>query len=111
MESLKNVQAAQQFLRFFVSMLGGPIIHLLDMLIQGGFPAENDHSQLREWAYEVGDRVFTYSLFVEDSTHFEEIFVFKRDRKIYMQGDLSKELLPKFQQHFGVHPFLSEPGS
>lgn len=95
MESLKKLAEERDLLLLFVSRPLGWLLRLFINDILTG-----------DWTYEVGDRLFTHSTIVGGGAgaRNEDLFVFKRDGKIYLQGNLKKELFPKFQQYFGINP-------
>jgi hypothetical protein len=65
---------------------------------------EDFNNLLGDWTYQVGDRLFVYGSAGGGWAHNEMLIVFKRNEQIYYQGDLSKDLFPKFQEYFGINP-------
>ncbi|MEI2581158.1 hypothetical protein [Scytonema sp. PRP1] len=95
MESLIKTAEARNLLFMFIR---GPLGWILRF--------SNHEILTGDWTYEVGDRLFTHSAIFgggAGATN-EDLFVFKRDGKIYLQGNMKKELFPKFQQHLGINP-------
>lgn len=104
MEALRGLKEAETFLAFFLLSPGGWILRLTRRLLKIADSNEDFNDLLGDWTYQVGDRLFVYQAGGSGWAHNEMLIVFKRNEQIYYQGDLSKDLFPKFQEYFGINP-------